>query len=340
MKGNHIGVCVVGAGRAGMIHAVNYKTKVPHAKLVAIVDPSPASEKACRELGVDQYYTDYREAFKNDSIDAVVVATPTVYHRDIVVTAAKAGKHIFCEKPMAMNEDECDQMIAAVKENKVKLQIGFMRRFDDSFRQAKKVIDNGEIGEPVLVKSTNRGPSEPQRWMFNLRKSNGCLAEVNSHDIDTLRWFSGSEFKTVHMIGGNFRNQEVKEEFPDYYDTFVLNATFQNGLLGSIDGAAAVKYGYDTRVEILGTEGVVFIGQVHEKSVTVCNYKSGMVRPIVKSWRSLFREAYLAEAVHFINCILNDEQPEVTGIDGKMAVKVVTAGNRSLKEKREITLEY
>lgn len=340
MKRNQIGVCIIGAGRAGMIHAVNYKTKVPQAKLVAMVDPSPAAEKACRELDVDKYYTDYAEALKDEAIDAVVVVTPTVYHREIVVAAAKAGKHIFCEKPMAMNEDECDQMIEAVKENKVKLQIGFMRRFDESFRQAKAVIANGEIGDLVLIKSTNRGPSHPQPWMFDLTKSNGCLAEVNSHDIDTLRWFSGNEFKTVHMIGGNYRNPEVKEEYPDYYDNFVLNATFQNGLLGTIDGAAAVKYGYDARVEILGTEGVIFLGQVHERKITVCNQKSGMVRPIVQSWRSLFREAYLAEAVHFINCILNDQQPDVTGIDGKMAVKVVAAGNRSLKEKREILLEY
>src|SRR5690554_637511 len=323
MKKNWIGVGVIGAGRAGIIHAVNYKTKVPHAKLVAMVDSSPAAEKTCREFGVDKYYSDYADALKDDEIDAVVVVTPTVYHREIVVAAAKAGKHIFCEKPMAMNEDECDRMLEAVKENKVKLQIGFMRRFDESFRQAKEVIANGEIGDPVLVKSTNRGPSHPQRWMFDLTKSNGCLAEVNSHDIDTLRWFTGSEFKTVYMIGGNYRNLEAREEYPDFYDNFVLSATFQNGLLGSIDGAAAVKYGYDARVEILGTEGVIFLGQVHEKKITVCNQKSGMARPIVKSWRSLFQDAYLAEAVHFINCIVNDGQPEVNGIDGKMAVKVV-----------------
>jgi predicted dehydrogenase len=338
MKKAKIGVCIIGAGRAGLIHAKNFRRNVSHADLVAVVDPvESVALDAARALDVDTYYTDYKEALSNKDIHAVVVVTPTIYHRDIVVAAAQAGKHVLCEKPMAMNELECDEMIEAAKANKVKLQIAFMRRFNDSFLQAKEQIEAGSIGEVVAVHSLTRGPSTPQRWMYDLKKSNGPLAEVNSHDIDTLRWFVGSEFESVYAIAGNYRNLDVKDEFPDFYDNVTLNAKFMNGKQGSIDGAVSVKYGYDSRVEVLGTEGVLFIGQVHEKTIITAN-KNGLTRPVMNSWRTLYTDAYLAEDQHFIDSILEDMEPKVTGFDGKMAVKVVNAGNRSIVEGKVIYL--
>ncbi len=336
-----INVCLIGAGRAGMIHAMNFKTRIPNAKIVAVVDPvKEAALNACMELGISKYYLSYKDALNDEEINAVIVVTPTAYHREVVVAAAKAEKHILCEKPMAMDESECEDMIIAAKENKVKLQIAFMRRFDESFLQAKEFVASGEIGDVVLVRSNTRGPSVPQKWMYDIEKSNGPLAEVNSHDIDTLRWFTGSEFKSVYAIGGNYRCPEAREEFPDFYDNVIMNASFMNGMQGAIDGAQGVAYGYDARVEILGTKGCIFLGQVHEGSILTCNKERGMVRPIMNSWRNLFRDAYLAEDISFANCILKDEQPKVTGLDGKMAVKVVTAGNLSIKEKRIVELIY
>ena len=188
-------IALIGAGRAGMIHARNFRTAVDHCRLAAVADPvESAAEEAARTLEVNTYYTDYRELLQNDGIDAVVIATPTKYHCEIAVAAAAAGKHIFCEKPMAMTYEECLVMENAAKEHHVKLQIGFMRRFDTAFTEAKKVIDSGAIGDVVMVRSNTRGPSIPQPWMYDISKSNGPLAEVNSHDIDTLRWFTGSEF--------------------------------------------------------------------------------------------------------------------------------------------------
>ncbi|MHB1407467.1 MAG: Gfo/Idh/MocA family oxidoreductase [Desulfitobacteriaceae bacterium] len=339
MGKNQIGVCLIGAGRVGMIHGVNFQTKVPGAQIVAVVDPSrEAAQIACRELGISKCYVDYKEALNDDQVDAVIIVTPTVYHKELAVASAKAGKHILCEKPMAMDEDECEEMIKCANEYKVKLQLGYMRRFDENFVQAQEVIASGEIGDVVLVKSLTRGPSIPQPWMYDIVKSNGPLAEVNSHDIDTLRWFTGSEFKFVHAIGGNFRSPEAKHQFPDFYDNVVMNASFGNGMQGSIDGAQGVGYGYDARVEILGTKGCIFLGQVHEKRIAVCSKEKGMTRPIMNSWRTLFKEAYLSEDLHFVQCIQNDETPKVTGYDGKMAVKVVNAGNQSLREKRIVEL--
>ena len=147
MNKNKIGVCVIGAGRAGMIHARNFARAVPHAVLKAMVDPvENAAVKAIRELEIDTYYVKYQDALQNSEIDAVIVVSPTVYHKDLVVAAAQAGKHILCEKPMAMTVEECDAMIQAAEENGVKLQIGFMRRFDASFRYAKQRIEDKASG--------------------------------------------------------------------------------------------------------------------------------------------------------------------------------------------------
>ena len=153
MEKNNIGVCVIGVGRAGMIHARNFARSVANVKLVAVADPfEEAARKACHELELTTYYRDYHEALQDERVDAVVVVSPTVYHKEIVVVAAQAGKHILCEKPMAMTVAECDEMIEAVEHNQVKLQIGFMRRFDKSFMYAKERIVNGDIGDVVLLR--------------------------------------------------------------------------------------------------------------------------------------------------------------------------------------------
>jgi len=337
MAKGKIGVCVIGAGRAGAIHLKNFAYGIPEARLVAVVDPlEKAAVKAQKEFEIPNYYLNYMEALQNNAVDAVIVVAPTVYHRDITVAAANAGKHVLCEKPMAMNASECDEMIKVTKENNVKLQIGFMRRYDANFVTAKKRISDGIIGDVVLVKSLTHGPSIPQKWQYDIDKSNGPLAEVNSHDIDTLRWFTESEFKEIYAIAGNYRCSDVRDEFPDFYDNVILSARFINGMQGFIDGAVSVGYGYDARVEILGTKGVMFVGQLNENSVIMCSQASAIMKPIVRSWKNLFIEAYRAEDIDFIGCISEDREPRVTGLDGLMAVKVVNAGNLSINEKRPV----
>lgn len=234
-------VCLIGCGRAGMIHARNYKNKLENACIVACVDAVEAAAKAAaEELGVTKVFTDYRDILNDKDIDAVIVVSPTDLHERIVVDCANAGKHIFCEKPMAMTVEECDAMIEACDRNHVKLQIGFMRRFDASFREAKRLVDSGAIGDLVQIHSNTRGPSKPRPWMYDIKKSNSILAEVNSHDIDAVRWMAGSDIDTLYAVAGNFRNPEAKEEYPDYYDSVLMSGTMKNGVHFCIDGAAYV----------------------------------------------------------------------------------------------------
>ena len=338
MKKDKIGVCIIGTGRAGMVHGKIFN-KIPHARLVAVVDSDKErAQNAAKELEIEKYYTNYQDACDDKEIDTVCIVTPTYTHSEIATACARAGKHIFCEKPMAITPDDCDRIIKEARKNQVKLQIGFMRRFDRNYQKAKHLLDDGAVGEVVLVKSLTRGPGLPPKWYYSIENSNGLLAEVNSHDIDTLRWFAGGEFARVYAEADNYRCPELKEDYPDFYDTVVLNARFTNGKLGVIDGACPAVYGYDSRTEILGTKGVLFVGQVNDETVMVCTKDQGVAQPIVSSWRHLFRDAYLAEDEHFIHCILSDEEPVISGLDGKKAVEVVLAGNRSIKEGKAINL--
>jgi myo-inositol 2-dehydrogenase/D-chiro-inositol 1-dehydrogenase/scyllo-inositol 2-dehydrogenase (NAD+) len=322
-----------------MIHARNFARLVTHARLAALVDPDPrALEAAGRELHVESLHADFQEALQDSGVDAVVVATPTRFHCQIVTSAANTGRHVFCEKPMAMDVDECRRMIDAARKRNLVLQIGFMRRFDAGFVAAREIIERGDIGAVVQVKSLTHGPSIPQRWMYDLKSSNGPLAEVNSHDIDTMRWFTGSEFSEVYAVAGNYRLPEVKDEFPDFYDNVALLAQFQNGMQGFIGGAVSVAYGYDARTEVLGTRGVLFAGRQEENSTVSCTTGAGIVRPFVRSWRNLFSDAYLAEDRDFVRSILEGRPPQVTGRDGLMAVQVVEAGNRSIRERRPVAI--
>jgi myo-inositol 2-dehydrogenase/D-chiro-inositol 1-dehydrogenase/scyllo-inositol 2-dehydrogenase (NAD+) len=322
-----------------MIHARNFALgRVANAALTALVEPSEeVRRRASRELRVEQVCDDYYAALANPRVDAVVVATPSEHHGRIVIAAARAGKHILCEKPMAMNVTECDAMLAAVEEAGVKLQIGFMRRFDASFLAAKRRVDAGEIGRVVLVKSLTHGPTTPKPWMYDIRRSNGPLSEVNSHDIDTVRWFSGSDFDEVYAVADNYRSPEARQQYPDFYDNVILTARLVNGTQACISGAQGVQYGYDARCEILGETGLITVGSL-AANTAVMHTTAGSTRPIVQSWQDLFGDAYRAEDEDFVKCVLEDRQPRAGGQDGKAAVIVVNAGNRSIVERRPVRL--
>ena len=334
-----IKVCLIGCGRAGMIHARSYAGNVKRAELIALCDPFEENLRLAREeIEVPCIYTDYREALKNSEIDAVVVVTPTKFHHDIVIAAAQAGKHVFCEKPMAESPRECDEIIEACRANGVKLQVGFMRRFDKNFRRGKELIDSGIIGQVTSLRSNTHGPSEPKEWMFDVRSSYGPIGEVNSHDFDTLRWYAGSEVKSLYAIGHNFRSPEMAEKYPEYYDTCQTILEFENGIIGTISGAQYVKYGYDSRAEILGTDGIIKVGTQHSDAVELSVSEQKNISDSVVSWKNLFADAYVAEANAFVDCILCGEEPAVTGHDGKMALLLVNAGLKSILEKRPVQI--
>ena len=318
-------------GRAGLVHARNLARRIPAAELVALCDSNAESlDKISHELGVSGRFTDYRAAVESAEIDAVVIVAPTFLHCPIACAAAAAGKHIFLEKPMAVTAAECEVIREAALRAKVKLQVGFMRRFDEGFREAKEILTSGELGRIMKIKSTGRGPGLPSPWMYDLRKSNGIIAEVNSHDMDSLRWFTGSEAVSVYAQAQNFKCPDAKQAFPDFYDNVLALFRFADGTLGEVDGTCPCHYGYDARVEILCEKGMLLVGSVTQQGVTRVSIDGQVAGRAVKSWRNLFKDAYLAEMEHFIECVREDGSPQVTGEDGRRAVDMVVAVNRSL----------
>ena len=331
--------CLIGAGRAGMVHARNYEFEIANTEIVAVVDTNKkVAEEAAKELSANNFFIEFEEALKCEEFDAVCIGAPTFVHAETVIKAANAGKHIFCEKPLSSTLEEAKQMEKAVKRNQVKFQIGFMRRFDKNFLKAKKIIEQGEIGTPILVKSVGRGPGLPPKWYCDIERSNGLLAEVNSHDFDSMRWLVGSDYEQVYAIADNFKCPQYKEEYPDFYDTAAVSLRFKNRVLGLIDGCCPATYGYDARMEILGTEGMLQIGSQQAYSVLVWNNKSQLIKEGNKSWRILFKDAYLEEDKYFANCILNNKEPKVSIKDGKKAIEIVIAANKSIKTGQPVKL--
>lgn len=332
--------CLVGAGRAAKVHANSLVHHIPAATLVAVVDPVPeALQATADQFGVEHRFSTLIEALQALDFDAVVITTPTFTHKDLAATAAGAGKHVFLEKPMALNLAECDAIIRSAEQNKVHLQLGFMRRFDPEFVEAERRILAGEIGQPMLIKSLTHGPGLPPPWARDLTTSNGMLAEVNSHDWDTVRWLMGSDFERVYVEVANFKGKERGVDTPNFYDNALVSIRFENGGLGSISGVCPCDYGYDARVEIVGEKGILQIGELKGQAVVICtNREQGLVTPIYRTWPERFAWGYIREMEHFVQSILNDTPPKVGGYEGRWAVAGVLAGTRSFLEGRPVYL--
>jgi myo-inositol 2-dehydrogenase/D-chiro-inositol 1-dehydrogenase/scyllo-inositol 2-dehydrogenase (NAD+) len=241
---------------------------------------------------------------------------------------------------MALNLEECDGIMAAIERNHVLLQIGFMRRFDPEFVAAAERIAGGEIGEPMMIKSNTHGPGLPPPWARDLRTSNGMLAEVNSHDWDTVRWLMGSNLERVYTEVANFKGAANNVDTPNFYDNVLVNVKFESGGLGLISGVCPCGYGYDARAEIIGTQGIMQIGTLEGQAVVVCtNRDQGLVQPIVRTWPQRFAWAYIYEMEHFVECVQTETPPRAKGEDGRWAVAGVLAGTRSFLEERPVYLK-
>ncbi|MBN2324506.1 MAG: Gfo/Idh/MocA family oxidoreductase, partial [Spirochaetes bacterium] len=331
--------CLVGAGRAGMVHAHNIVSNIIKADLVSVVDSDPTVLKERGEgLGVQALYRDLDEALDSGGFDAVIVVTPTFTHKDIVLKCARAKKHVFCEKPMAVRVSEADEMNREVEKAGVKLQIGFMRRFDPPFLHAKEVIESGALGEPMIIKSVGRGPGLPPPWTYSVKESNGLLGEVNSHDFDSTRWLAGSEYERVYAEASNRKTTHLLVDYPDFYDNVVCTVRFSNGVIGTIDGTCPADYGYDARTEIVLTKGMISIGETNGEAFFSCDSNGLIGRSAHRSWRNRFKHAYLEEMRSFIESIIDDHRPVVTGEDGKAAVAAVVAANRSILDGQPVEI--
>ncbi len=336
-----INICIIGAGRVGRLHSGTLTQHVAGARVAALVDPAvDALEATAAAFGIQARFASLEQALERVAFDAVIITTPTPTHAPLAVMAASRGKHVFVEKPMALDLAGCDQIIAACQSNGVLLQLGFMRRFDPEFAAAAQRIQAGEIGRPMMIKSLTHGPGLPPPWARDLRTSNGNLAEVNSHDWDTVRWLMGSNYERVYTEVANFKGPANHIDIPNFYDNSLVSIRFESGGLGSISGICPCGYGYDARVEIVGELGIMQIGELKGQAVVVCtNRDQGLITPIYRTWPERFAWGYIHEMEHFVQSIQAGSAPEVGGDEGRWAVAGVLAGTRSFLEQRPVMLK-
>jgi predicted dehydrogenase len=336
---DELGVLVVGAGRAGLVHARNLAAGIAGARLAALADPDrEALTRGAAEVRCEATFSEPLDGIADDGVEAVVIASPTPTHAELAVAALEAGKHVLCEKPLASSLEEATTIARASAGSDAVFVMGFMRRFHSDFLALADRIAAGEIGEPLLVRSTGRGPGLPPEWALDPEVSGGLVAEVNSHDFDTVRWLSHQEFETAYAVGRAAKRPELAERFPGFVD--VLAATFElsGGALAQVDGACPAGYGYDARIEVYGSEGVVLAGDPRRGSTLLVRAEGAVVEP-VRSWRQLFADAYRAEDAHLVAAARGEEAPRTTVDDGVRAVEAVIAVNRSLAEGAPVVLE-
>jgi inositol 2-dehydrogenase len=331
-----LNVGVIGLGRLGKVYAEHLALRVPNANLVAVADMQKSlAESFAEEHDLPKWYGGHEELLNDSEIDAVAVISPTSTHKKVVIDAAGSGKAIFCEKPISLAVSDAEDMLDAVDKKGVFLQLGFQRRFDKGYAEAKKKLDDGIIGTPVLLKSTSRDPFRPSLEFADPKHSGGLITDMGIHDFDVARLFMG-EVKSVYSIGGTLAYPEMKE-IGDI-DNAVINMYFESGALGVVDISRNAVYGYDIRAELLGTKGTLKVGYLRETPLLVLT-KEGVTHDVVPHFMERFGDAYLAQIQNFIDNVKTGKEPQVSGEDGIKALKISLAATQSYKENRPVELD-
>jgi predicted dehydrogenase len=311
----------------GRRHSENLRHLVPNAQLVAIADVAvERARRAAAELEIDNSYGSLEDMLGCEGLDAVVIATPDKFHASAVKTVAAAGKDILCEKPLALTLADAQELLDAVSKARVRLQVGFMRRYDPAYAAAMKRIEAGEIGVPVIFKSIGRDKDGPPLAAYT-PNINGMLFYTNSiHDFDLARWLMQDEVTEVHA----YTTVAIRPEVAQFGDVVasVVNLKFDQGAIGNIESHAQAAYGYDVRTEIVGSKGSILVGSFHKTPATflTANGSSGL---IADHFLAVFADAYLAEIRDFVDCMLTDRPPRVSGEDGIKALAIAVAAENS-----------
>ena len=325
-----VDVAVIGSGRMGAFHARSLAQRIPGARLAAIADPAPgAAERLAVELGVDRAYDDPAKALADPAVAAVVIAAPARFHADLVVAAAKAGKGVFCEKPMALSLSDADRAIDAAGSAGTVLQVGFNRRFAPDWRAARALLDDGRLGTPRLLRSLTRDPGgfDPAGvapdTIFN---------ETLIHDFDTLRFLNpGAEAVEVHayadaLVAPGWRDRGL-------LDTAVVTVRFDNGAVGVAEACFEAAYGYDVRAEVFGSGGMATLGDGRRTGM-VFSSAGGQSVDTVGSDQELLADAYVAELAAFVGAVRAGTPAPVGGQDARAALAIALAAAGSVRSGR------
>jgi len=314
--------------------------KTNFCKLAGIVTGTPAKAQKWKaqyhlpDKNIYNYDT-MEQMADNPDIDVVYVVTPNALHAEHTIKAAKAGKHIFCEKPIAHSLGQIDRALAAVKAAGVQLQIGFNRRFDANFARVRQAVVSGEIGKPSLMHIISRDPGPPP--ISYIRVSGGMFMDMTIHDFDMARFLIGDEVEEIYTVGGVMVDPEIGKAGD--LDTALIVMRFRNGVIGTIDNCRKAVYGYDQRVEILGSEGKIETENCYPNQAVVSGGKSVYKDLPLNFFMERYTESFAMELQSFTQAVLENRTTAVTGIDGRIPVVMAMAARKSYDEHRPVRLE-
>lgn len=335
MASETVGVALVGSGRMGAFHAETLALRLPQARLAAVVDPAPgAAERLAGALGAGRACTDVAGALDDPAVDAVVIAAPARSHADLVAAAAAAGKHVFCEKPMAVTLPDADRAIDAARAAGVVLQVGFNRRFAADWRAARALLDDGTLGTPRLLRSLTRDPGgfDPSRVLPDT-----IFLETLIHDFDTLRFLNpGAAAVEVSAVADALVEPGWRDR--GLLDTAVVTVRFDNGAVAVAEACFEAAYGYDVRGEVLGSGGMATMGD-GRRSGMVFSGPAGRLVGTVRGDQELFREAYTAELAAFADAVRTGTPAPVTGEDARAALAIALAAAESVRTGHGVRVE-
>ncbi len=330
-----IRIGVIGAGRIGKIHSENLATRIPGVEVAAIADVNrAAAEETAARLHIEKACADYQDILGDKSIDAVAICSSTDTHSRLIVETAAAGKHIFCEKPIDHDLARIDKALDSAKKAGVRLQIGFNRRFDPNFRKVRELVMAGKIGKPHLLRITSRDPAPPSPEYA--RVSGGMFLDMTIHDFDMARYIVGSNVTEIYAAAGVLVDPRIGEAGD--VDTAIITLYFENGAIGTIDNSRQAVYGYDQRVEIFGSGGMVAVSNNTPDNHVYSNGDGVQSSKPLYFFLERYTDSFINELKEFIKSIQEGAETPVTGMDGRIPVVMALAAKKSYLEHRPVKL--
>jgi myo-inositol 2-dehydrogenase/D-chiro-inositol 1-dehydrogenase len=326
---------VIGAGRIGKVHTATLVQSVPSAIVVAIADTNQTSaNELAKSFGITSVFTNYMDVINHSEVEAVVICSPTDTHARYIVDTAKAGKHIFCEKPVDLSLDVIKGAIKAADDAGVKLMVGFNRRFDPNFSKIKQLVVAGKIGDPHILKITSRDPAPPPAEYSAV--SGGMFMDMTIHDFDMARYIAGSEVTEVYTKASVMVDPAIGKAGD--VDTAIITLTFANGAIGVIDNSRKAVYGYDQRVEIFGSKGMICADNNYPENHRYFSGDGVHGSLPLNFFMDRYLDAYANEMKIFCDAVINNKQLPVSGYDGLMSVVIAIAAKKSHLEHRPVKL--
>ncbi|GAA0318656.1 Gfo/Idh/MocA family oxidoreductase [Oceanobacillus sp. FSL W7-1281] len=339
MKTLKIGVA--GLGRLGLIHAENiYNLKGVELTAVSNLDEE-VNKQVKEKYKVPNVYTNYEEMLEQTELDAVCIVTPSGFHTEHIRLALKKNLHIFCEKPIGLEVEDIKQTIDEIEKSDRIFHLGFMRRFDEDYLYAKEMIDSGQIGDISLIRSYSIDPIQGLDSFVNFAKkspSGGLFLDMSVHDIDVIRWLTKSEISTVWATGTNKAAPELNEL--NELELGTVTMKLDNDVTALLVAGRTASHGYHVETEIIGTKGMLRIAASPEKNKVAVFNEHGAVRPSSQHFPERFAEAYVNELKDFVRCIRENQQPEITAIDGLRGTEVALACQESFDENKLVDIQY